>query len=183
MGPSHLLVHCRSVNSERAQRGPVHRRVRQEAGGRQHRVTARYTAEEWALVEAAADAERRTPAGYVADAALVAARGESDSGPGSVREALRLLGVELMAVRVALNRVRQDVEQLAAVVTGSPVEDAAAVVALCRQATATLDEAMTYLRSQLHRRHRTVHAPAGSPAAGSGRSASQVTVDDASSTY
>jgi hypothetical protein len=127
---------------------PTHRPVRRRsATDRPHRFTVAFTADEYAAIVACAAVEARSPSGFVAEAAVAAARGETQ-GPGSVRETLRAIGFELMAARSALNSARQDVAPLAAAAVDGDqlVDELAALTTRTRQAVERLDAVMAQLR-------------------------------------
>lgn len=79
--------------------------------GRRHRLYVRLTdAERATLAEAAARAGM-TPTGYCAEAALAAASGQSGAGPEVEWEELRETVAELFAVRTAVGRFANNVNQ------------------------------------------------------------------------
>ncbi|MBC8092630.1 MAG: hypothetical protein H7Y15_11970 [Pseudonocardia sp.] len=119
------------------------------APGRGVRVNLRLSEAERVQVAEAALAAGLTVSGFCAVAALAAARGEP--GPGSEREALRALMVELFGARSAVNRFGSNVNQVAVAVnaSGEPPPYARVAVELCGRAVGRLDEVVARVRRRL----------------------------------
>ncbi len=79
---------------------------------RLNRVNLRLSADEHADIAVGARLAGLTPAGFCAQAALAAARGEVAPGPSEEREQLRQLGLALMAAVSALNRIGTNLNQV-----------------------------------------------------------------------
>lgn len=124
---------------------------RRRSAGRPNRLTPRFTDDELSEIAAAAAREGRTITGFCADAALAAARGATTGGPGSEREALRQLQLEMFAARTAVNKYGTNVNQVAAAfnATGELPEYAAAAILLCRRAVERLDAVTASVRRRL----------------------------------
>jgi hypothetical protein len=119
--------------------------------GRPHRVNARFTAAEFAEIEAAAAGAGMTPTGFLAEAGLAAARGTPPASLHPNREAIAQLQAELFDARVALGRIGINLNQAVAALNatgGAPVW-LDRVVHLCERRIAALDEVVTRLRRAL----------------------------------
>ncbi len=79
-------------------------------GGRPHRVRIRLSDDEVATLADAASDAGLTPAGYAAEATLLAASGSTGGEPG----ALRAAGEELLRARTALVRIGTNLNQAVA---------------------------------------------------------------------
>jgi hypothetical protein len=127
-------------------------RHRQHAGPRRpHRINGRFSDSELHEIQTAATWSGLTPAGFCAEAALVAARGGTATGPGSAHETLRELLRQLFASRTAVNRFGTNVNQVAAAYnsTGELPGHTNATIALCGRAVDRLDEVVALIRAAL----------------------------------
>ena len=86
------------------------RRRQRRTVERDRRVSARFSDDELADVTAAAGRTSLTPAGYVAEAALAAARGTVPPAPSAARDAI----AELARSQAALARIGNNLNQLTA---------------------------------------------------------------------
>ncbi len=115
--------------------------------GRSRRVRVLYSAEELSVVRDAAARVGLTPTGFVAAAALAAARGQAPPAPSLAREAL----AELVAARAQVRRLGSNLNQ--AVVKLNSGEDApvwlARAVALGERAVGRVDAAAAVLARRL----------------------------------
>ena len=119
------------------------------------RLNARFNVQERAEIEVAAAAIGMTPTGFVAEAALLAARGSRLVPDAAIqdREAFARLQRQLFEARTAVNRFGSNVNQAVAKLhaTGeAPIEALAHAVGLCTRAVRNLD----LLIDELHRRLR-----------------------------
>jgi len=119
--------------------------------GRPHRVNARFNDAELAEVEAAAAAVGMTPTGFLAEAALAAARGTPPATLDPVREGLAQLQAELFDVRVAVGRVGTNLNQAVAAfnATGQAPEWLARAVALCERRMTRVDAVIALVDGRL----------------------------------
>ncbi len=128
---------------------PYHR------SGRTLRLHARFSGQERAEIEAAAATIGMTATGFIAEAAIQAARGTPMVLDATVqdREALARLQRRLFEARTAVNRFGTNVNQAVAKLhsTGQPpAEDLVHAVRLCTRAVHSLDEVI----DEVHRRLR-----------------------------
>lgn len=139
---------------------PASARFRDRSYGprRSRRLTISYTDDEFASVLAASRTAGLTPTGYVADAALAAARDDEppDTSPW------RLAMCELMDARIQVRRVGVNINQAARVLntTGEPPPWLERVASTADEAVARLDEASFVLidatrSEQMARRRRS----------------------------
>ena len=115
------------------------------------RVNARFNDAELAEVEAAAAAVGMTPTGFLAEAALAAARGTPPASLDPVREGLAQLQAELFDVRVAVGRVGTNLNQAVAAfnATGQAPEWLARAVALCERRMTRVDAVIALVDGRL----------------------------------
>lgn len=132
-------------------------RARRYAKARDRQVKFRATAEEYALLAEAARSAGLTPSGYVAEAALAAARGVRAPSLTPVREAL----VELMAARTQVRRFAVNVNQAVKALnaTGEAPEWLSAAVSITDRAVERLDGAAAELVQAARRSQRSTTAP------------------------
>lgn len=126
----------------------------QHQSGRTFRLNARFSDQERAEIAIAAAAIGMTATGFVAEAALMAARGTPMALDAMVqREGFARLQRQLFEARTAVNRFGNNVNQAVAALhaTGQPpIEALAHATALCTRAVRNLDQ----LIDDLHRRLR-----------------------------
>ncbi|MEN3308857.1 MAG: hypothetical protein V7603_5059 [Micromonosporaceae bacterium] len=119
--------------------------------GRPHRVNARFNAGELAELAAAATAVGMTPTGFVAEAALAAARGVPPASLDPTRENLAALQAELFDARVAVGRIGTNLNQAVTSLnaTGDAPDWLARAAALCERRMQRLDDVIAAVDGQL----------------------------------
>lgn len=126
---------------------------RHEFPGRRLRINPSFSVAEHAEVIAAARRAGLTPTGFVAMAALAAARDAvGPCAPAAVEhEAWCVVQVELFDARTAVNRVGTNLNQAVAALhaTGEPPMWLSTVVAMCARTLARLDEAIAAVHRRL----------------------------------
>jgi uncharacterized protein (DUF1778 family) len=112
-----------------------------QGSGRRNRVNARFSDAELGEVETAAAAVGMTPTGFLAEAALAAARDAPAASLDPMRETLARLEVELFDARVAVGRIGTNLNQAVAALnaTGQAPAWLERVAWLCEQRMLRVD--------------------------------------------
>ncbi|MGW1839624.1 plasmid mobilization relaxosome protein MobC [Streptomyces sp. NPDC002067] len=119
---------------------PARRRARNAAAPRAKRVNLSFNQTEFDLLKLAAERENLSPGAYAARTSLAVARGELIPLPADYRDRLRTLAHS----RVALNRIGNNLNQIAAALNAEgevPPAQLAAVLERVSRAVETMDAA------------------------------------------
>ncbi|MER6845818.1 plasmid mobilization relaxosome protein MobC [Streptomyces platensis] len=121
-------------------RQPARRRARNASAPRSKRVNLSFNESEYKIVMLAAERDSLSPGAYAARTTLAVARGELIPLPADYRDRLRTLAHS----RVAVNRIGNNLNQIAAVLNSDgevPPAQLAAVLERVSRAVETLDAA------------------------------------------